>query len=82
LVHRLIPGGGLLERQLEVVDPAGVDLAIPDQVDEPRQEAAYGCRAAVQVDVAEEQLLTRELDAVGDADVTDVPAAVAARGGS
>jgi hypothetical protein len=35
------PLGGLLERQGEVEDLAGVDLSVPDQVDELGQELAH-----------------------------------------
>jgi hypothetical protein len=36
---------------------AGVDLSVPDQVDELRQDSAHRSRPAVQVHVREEQLL-------------------------
>src|SRR5215207_10799635 len=71
-VHGLVAVGGLVERQLQVEDLAGVDAAVPDQVDQLRQEAAHRGRAAVQVHVGEEQLLSGQLDAVGDTDIADV----------
>ena len=52
----------------------GVDGPLPDEVDQVRQEAADRGGAAVQVDVGEEELLAGQLDPVGDADETDVPA--------
>jgi hypothetical protein len=42
LVHGPVALGGLLEREGEVEDLAGVDLAVPDQVDELGQEARTG----------------------------------------
>ena len=52
----------------------GSIVAGPDQVDQLGQEPAHRGGAAVQVHVGEEQLLAGQLDAVGDADVADVPA--------
>ncbi len=66
--------GDLLERQVQVEDLAGVDLAVPDEVDQLGQEAAHRRGTAVQVDVREEDLLAWELNAVSDTDVADVPA--------
>jgi hypothetical protein len=81
LIHRPVTLGGLLERQFEVEDFAGVDLAVPNQVHELGQETAHRGRAAVQVHVAEEQLLPRQPDAVGNADVADMaPGAGGANG--
>src|SRR6266700_5183422 len=74
LVHGAVPLGDLLERQGQVEDLAGVDLAVPDEVDQLGQEAAHRCGTAVQVDVGEEHLLAGELDVMSDADVADVPA--------
>src|SRR5205807_3386688 len=70
-VHRAVALGGLVQGQGEVEDPARVDLAVPDQIDQFGQEAADRGGAAVQVDVGEEQLLAGQLDVVGDADVAD-----------
>ena len=50
-----------------------VDFAGTDQIDQFRQEATYRCRAAVKMDLGEEQLIAWELDAVGDADIAAVP---------
>src|SRR5919202_3716475 len=44
LVHRLVALGGLLEGEDEVEDLAGVDLPVPDELDQVRQEAAHGSR--------------------------------------
>ena len=74
LIHRLVAGGGLLERQLEVEDLAGVDPAVPDQVDQLRQEAAHRGGPSVEVGKAPEQLHRGQRDAVTDADEADVPA--------
>src|SRR3954470_16656942 len=73
-VHGAVPLGGLVEGQGEVEDLPGVDLAVPDEVDEFGQEPANGRRAAVEVRVAEEQLVAGELHVVGDADIADVAA--------
>ena len=51
----------------------GSICAVPDEVDELGEEPAHRCGAAVEVGVAEEQLVAGEV-AVGDADVADVPA--------
>ena len=72
-VHRPVAVGDLVERECEVEDLAGVDGAVRDQVDELGQESAHGGGAAVEVGVAEEQLIAGEV-AVGDADVADVAA--------
>jgi hypothetical protein len=69
LVHGPVAFGGLLQREGQVEDLAGVDLSVPDQVDQFGQEAAHRCGPAVQVHVGEEQLLAGQLDPVGDADV-------------
>ena len=74
LIHGLVAVGGLVERELEVEDLAGVDRAVPDQVDQLGQEPAHRGGAAVQVDVGEEHLLTGQLHTMGDADEADVPA--------
>src|SRR5215218_6246124 len=74
LVHRTVGGGGLVERELEVEDLARVDLAVPDEVDEFGQEAAYRRGAAVHVREAPEQVHAVDGDAVGDADEADMAA--------
>src|SRR5438132_6082389 len=71
-VHGAVALGDLIEGELEVEDLAGVDLTVPDEVDELRKEPADRCGAAMQMGVAEEQLIPGEV-AVGDADVADVP---------
>ena len=45
LVHHLVALGGLLKWEGEVKDLAGVDLAVPDELDQVRQEPARGRRA-------------------------------------
>src|SRR4029450_11316499 len=72
-VHGLIAGGRLLERKLEVEDPARVDLPVPDQVDQLRHESAHRGGSSVQVHMREEHFLTGQLHAMGDADEPDVP---------
>src|SRR3954466_9282686 len=73
LIHRAVPLGGAVERELEVEDLAGVDLTLPDAFDEVGQESAHGRRTAVEVDLREEDLITGQLDIMGDAHVSDVP---------
>src|SRR2546429_4659618 len=72
-VHGAVALGDLIEGEREVEDLAGIDLAVPDEVDELGKEPADRCGATVQVGVAEEQLGPGE-GAVSDADVADVPA--------
>src|SRR3954469_2993563 len=60
LVHRPVALGGVLERQGEVEDLAGVDLLVADELDELGQKASYGSGSAVQVDAREEQLVARQ----------------------
>src|SRR6478736_6313403 len=74
LIHRLVPLGCLVEGQREVEDDAGVDLAIPDELDQLGQVGAHGSGPAVQVHAREEQLEAVERHVVRDADVSDVPA--------
>ena len=57
-VHGPVAVGGVVEGQGEVEDLAWVDGAVGDQVDELGQEAAHGGGAAVEVGVAEEQLVS------------------------
>src|SRR3954469_10570805 len=56
LVHRLVALGCLLERERQVEDLAGVDLAVQDELDQLRQEATNGRWAAKQVHLREEEL--------------------------
>src|SRR2546426_7039648 len=74
LVHRAVALRHLRERQGQIEDLSGVNLAVQHKVDQGWQKAAHRCGAAVEVDVREEQFLPLELDAVRDADVGDVPA--------
>src|ERR671910_3237746 len=59
LVHRTVALRYLLERQGQVEDLAGVDLPVPDQVDQLGQEAPNRGGTAVQVHMREEELLPR-----------------------
>src|SRR5438132_171235 len=68
-IHRTIALGDLFEGEREVEDLSGIDLPVPHEVDEVRQEAPHWRRAAVEVDVREEQTLTVEGHAVRHADV-------------
>src|SRR3954471_24512733 len=74
LVHRPVALGGLVQRQGEVEDAAGVDGAVADELDQVGQEAADRGGTAVQVHLGEDQLVAGQRDVVGDADVADVPA--------
>src|SRR5437867_3929824 len=76
LIHRAVTLRDLLERQRQVEDLAGIDLALPHEVDQLGQVAAYGGRATVEVDVREEQLLPSDLDAMRNTDVAHVSARV------
>jgi hypothetical protein len=73
-VHCPVTFGGLLEREGQVEDLAGVDHAPPDELDQFGQEPPDRGWAAVPVYGGEEQLVAGQLDAVGDADVADVAA--------
>jgi len=79
LVHGLVALGCLVEREGEVEDLAGVDLAVPDELDEVGQVATYGGRSAEGVDAGEEELDAGDLYVVVDADIAEV-AAAAGRG--
>jgi hypothetical protein len=70
-VHGPVALGGLVERQGQVEDLAGLDLAVADQVDELGQEAAYRGGPAAHADVGVQQLLAGQLDTVGHADDAD-----------
>src|SRR5574337_994143 len=74
LVHGAIALRHLVERQSQIEDLAGVDLSVPDQINQLGQEAAHRRRATVEMDVGEKQLLAVELDPVRDADETYRPA--------
>src|SRR3954468_24191264 len=74
VVHRSVALGGLAQRESEVDDLAGVDLAVPDQVDQLGEEPAHGCGATVEVGEAPEHVHSGYRDVVGDADEADVPA--------
>src|SRR6266487_1501247 len=68
LVHCTVALRDALEGQGQVEHLAGIDFPVPDQIDQLGQEAAHRCGTAVKVDVAEEQVLSFELDPVGDPD--------------
>src|SRR3954447_22491265 len=73
-VHRLITLCGVAEREIEVEDFSWVDLPVPDQVDQLRQEAAHWGRPAVEMREAPEHVHAGDRNVVGDADEADVPA--------
>jgi hypothetical protein len=68
------PSATSSERQRQLEDLAGIDLSVPDEIDQLGQEAAHRRGTAVQVNLGEEQLVVRELDVVADPDEADVPA--------
>ncbi len=74
LVHGLVALGCPVEREGEVEDLAGVDLAVPDELDEVGQVLPYGGGSAVDVDAGHEELVAGDRDVVGDADEADVAA--------
>src|SRR5689334_16858384 len=57
LVHGSVALGGLIEGQLKVEDPAGIDRTVPDQAEQIGQEPAYRRGTAEQVHLGVEQLL-------------------------
>jgi hypothetical protein len=71
--RRGLPSVGVLVRLNPQVEPETIaGLAVGRPSSKLGQEAAHRGGAAVQVNRAEEQLLPRQLHAVGDADVADV----------
>src|SRR5882724_4929921 len=72
LVHRTVSLCRLIHRQSQVKDLAGVDLPVPNQLDEPGQVTAHRCGSTVEMNVGKEQLLTVQFDTVWNADVTYV----------
>src|ERR671913_138557 len=74
LVHRLVALRRLVQREGEVEDLAGVDLAVPDEQDQLGQVLRDGGGAAVDVDTGHEQLVAGDRDIVGDADEAHVTA--------
>ena len=64
LVHRLVALGSLLEREGEVEDLAGVDLAVPDELDQLGQEPPDRSGSAVDVHAGHEQLVAGDGDLV------------------
>ena len=56
VVHPAEALGSVLQWDGEVEGLAGVDLAVPNELDQLGQEAAHAVRATVQVDLVEEQL--------------------------
>src|SRR5439155_18835940 len=72
-VHGAVALGNLRHRQFQVEHLAGVDLAIPHQVNQRRQVATHRGGTAVEVNVGEEQVLAVELDPVRNADEGDIP---------
>lgn len=51
LVHGAVALGKVVERHCQVEDLPGIDLSVPDQVDQLGQEPANGSGTAVEVDV-------------------------------
>src|SRR5215213_11897980 len=74
IVHRAVGVGGLVERELEVEDLAGVDLAVPYEVDQLGQEAADRGGSTVDAGEAPEEIQAVDGDAVRDADEADMSA--------
>src|ERR1022692_3567659 len=74
LVHCTIALRHLVQRQRQIEYFARVDLFVPHEVDQLRQETAHRGWATVEMNVSEEQLRTIDLDAVRDADIADEPA--------
>src|SRR3954471_15247504 len=74
LVHGPVALRRILERKREVEDLPRIDLPAEHELDELGQVAPHRGGSTVQVHLREEQLLAVEVDAVGDADETDVPA--------
>src|SRR3954470_13919333 len=74
LVHGPVTLGHLIERQRKDEDLAGIDLAIPDEVDQVRQVPAHRRGTAVQTDVREEQPGAVERHAMWNADIAHVAA--------
>jgi hypothetical protein len=60
LVHRTIAFCNLIQRKSQIENLAGVDLPLPDQVNEFGQEAAYGRGAAECVDFGKKTFRCRE----------------------
>ena len=57
LVHRPVGVGHLFEGQRKVENPSGIDGSVPCQINQLGQISAHGCRAPMQVNVGEEELL-------------------------
>src|SRR3954471_17277744 len=68
LIHCLIALCCPVERQGEVEDLAGVDLAVPDQLNQLGQELPDRGRATVEVNARHEQLVAGDGDVVRDPD--------------
>src|SRR5438046_7194509 len=71
LVHCTVALRYSWEGQGQVEHLAGIDFPFPHQIDQLGQEAAHRRGAAVEVDMAVEQLLSAELDPVRDPDIAD-----------
>src|SRR5689334_15271835 len=72
-VHRVVALGGPVDWQGKVEDLAGVDRAVPAELDQVGQEPAYRGRAAVH-EIGEERVWAGDRDVVTDADEAHVPA--------
>src|SRR5437588_2161251 len=73
LVHGAVSVGDLIERERQIENLPWVDLPIPDEIDELREEAPNRRRAAVQVGMTEEEFVAGQVT-VGDTDVPHVAA--------
>src|SRR5437867_10660728 len=74
LVHRAIALRHLIQRQCQVEYFSWINLSIPDQVDQLREEMAHWCRSTVEVNVSEKQLLAVQFHSVRHADVPHMAA--------
>src|SRR3954465_6453773 len=72
LVHCLVALCCPVERQGQVEDLAGVDCAVPDQLDQLGQELPDRGGAAVDVNARREQLVAGDGDVVGHTHESDV----------
>lgn len=71
-VYCFVSVGGLFEGHGEVENFAGIDFALPDELDQFGQEAAHGCRASEHVNCGEKQLFAGQIDAVSNTDIAYV----------
>src|SRR5206468_6900173 len=72
LIHGAIALGDLIQRQHQVEDLAGVECSFQDEINQLGQIRPDRSRAAMQMDVAVEQILALEHDPVWYTDIADV----------